>query len=271
MAAYNLLETFLDDRLKELAAHVNAGSSQFLDLPDRLQKRSISQTLSVATARLRRSAFEIADLRAYSLDIGTSLSAVGGALAISPFTWAWTGSNLSSEDLQALLSYFQVEKPWNSALTLAGRLGFSTVDANGDAISLKEDLDSLAAERHKSAHLATHPLTSLWLRAVPDRLMRIAVPVDAMASAGAHLLRVGNPAILAGKLWDPVTALRFRFVRERSRGFAEIIEGSTRAYRVSNDANQLYRAACSRCADLEIAVLQGLAYDVRGWSVPCVG
>jgi hypothetical protein len=270
VAAYNLLETFLDDRLLELATHVNGGSTQFLDLPERLQKRSISQTLAVAAVRLRRSALDIADLRAYSQSVGTSLSAVGSALALSPLMWAWTGSNLSSDDVSTMLKSFQVESPWNAALGLAGRLGFQTVDLNRDAIDLKEDLDALATERHKSAHVASHSITSLWLRAVPDRLSRIAVSVDVMASAGAHLLRVGDAAMLAGQSFDPASRLRFRFVRERSRDFAETLEGKTKAYRVSPDGDQLYAAARSRCADLEVAVRQGPASDVRNWSMPCV-
>ncbi len=76
VAAYNLLETFIDDRLGELASYVNTGHVQFVDLPERLQKRAIRNTLAVANARFGRGSIELMDLRTTAASLGRSLGAV---------------------------------------------------------------------------------------------------------------------------------------------------------------------------------------------------
>lgn len=271
VAAFNLLETFLDDRMQELAAHINGGATQFLDLPERLQRRAILQTLDVANARLRRASYETKDLRNFSHSVGQSLVAVNSSLSLSPFTWLWTGSNVSVDELTKLLSFLQVDKPWEGALLIAGRLGYATVDVSGAGIDLKADLQELAENRHRSAHVASHPVTSLWLRAVPNRILRIAAAVDMMMSAGAHLLRVGDPGMLAGSKWDPASRLKLRFVRERVHDYGEYVEGAKRASRKSADGAQLFLDASVRCAEYEVLVRQDIASNVVNWSVPCVG
>jgi len=270
VAAFNLLETFLDDRLQELAHHVNGGATQFLDLPERLQKRSISQTLEVANARLRRGSYTVNELRAFSGTVGQSLSAVGSAMSVSPFTWLWSGSNVTADDLTTMLSFFQVDRPWDSVRHLAAELGFVTIDAEGDPLNLKDDLQALAAERHRSAHVASHAITSLWLRAVPDRILRLAIALDILVSSGAHLLRTGDSNVLAGKKWDPTERISIRFVRQRTRDFAEFVGSSKKAYRVSHDGDRLYADATGRCAQLEVAVRQSISREIVAWSIPAV-
>lgn len=270
VAAFNLLETFLDDRLGELAVHVNGGSSQFLDLPERLQKRAISQTLEVASARLRRNNFDIAELRDFSQGVGVNLTAMGTSIALSPYTWAWSGSNLGADDLSTMLSHFQIDKPWEAALDIAGRLGFPIVDASGLPLNLRSDFQALAAERHKAAHVASHPVTSLWLRAVPLRILRLATAMDIMASGGAHLLRLGDADMLAGVKWNPVTRVKIRYVRERAKDFAEFTEGRATATRRAADDIRLWSDAAGRCGALETLVRQGLGNEVTDWALPCV-
>ena len=271
VAAFNLLETFLDDRMQELAAHVNGGTTQFLDLPERLQRRAISQTLDVANTRLRRGALEINELRDFSRTVGGNLSAVANDLNLSAFTWLWTGSNVSAEELGRVFSYLQIESPWEAALGIGGKLGYATKDGDGADIDLKADLQELAADRHRSAHVASHPVTSLWLRAVPNRIMRIAVAVDIMSSASAHLIRTGDYEFLLGRKWHPKSRLKFRFVRQRSNDHGEYVGDAKRAFRKSTSGDQLYLAASSRCVDYEVLVRQDIAGNVLTWSIPCVG
>jgi len=271
VAAFNLLEAFLENRLGELAQHVNSGTTQFLDLPDRMQKRSISQTLEVANAKLRRGTYNLTELRTFSSNVGHSLDAVGSAMSLSPFTWLWSGSNVTADDLSSMLSYFQVKQPWDAVREFAGQLGFPTVDADGDNIDFKQDLQALAAERHKAAHLASHPITSLWLRSAPDRILRLAVTLDILVSMGAHMLRTGDSNILSGRKWEPLRYVSFRFVRERGKDYAEFVGASPRAHRVSPDGDRLFAEACGRCSVFEVAVRNGLAGNVNEWSIPTVG
>src|SRR3712207_3767774 len=63
VSGFNLLETFIAGRLGEIAAYLNGGTVQFVDLPDSLQRRAIRNTLEIATSRARRIGSTLADLR----------------------------------------------------------------------------------------------------------------------------------------------------------------------------------------------------------------
>lgn len=271
VAAYNLLETFVDDRLGELAGHVNTGHVQFLDLPDRLQKRAIRNTLAVADARFGRGSIELADLRTTAESLGRSLGAVSRTLELSGMTWAWKGSNMASGDLSVALNLFHVQKPWESMLKIANRLNFATTDAiTGNPVNLSADLDGLAAERHKCAHVASHGVTTIWLRALPVRILRVAASFDVLASCAASKLRAGDIDFFGDANWLTTRRIKIRSVRERSRDFAEYVEGRTAAHRVGPDGDTLFAAACGRAQDLEACARFDSAGQLITWTVPRV-
>jgi hypothetical protein len=271
VAAYNLLETYVDDRLSELASYVNTGHVQFIDLPERLQRRAIRNTLTVADARFGRGAIEMTELRATAASLGRSLGAVTTALELSGMTWAWKGSNMASADLSAALNSFHVQTPWESMLKVAARLRFATTDAiTGLPVKLNEDLDSLALERHKCAHVASHGVTTIWLRAVPVRILRVAASFDVLASCAASKLRSGDAAYFGDVNWLTADRVRIRSVQERSRDFAEYVEGRSAAYRVDRDGNALFAAACGRSQDLEACARFDSAGQLINWTIPLV-
>lgn len=271
VASFNLLESFLDNRVAELAVHVNGGRTQFLDLPERLQRRAILQTLEVANARLRRGTLPTQDLRLFARTIGQNLSAVANDMNLSAFTWLWSGSNVSADEVGQMFSFFQIDKAWTEALIIAGKLGYATGDIDGSDIDLKADFAELAVNRNNSAHVASHTVTSLWLRAMPDRIMRIAVATDVMVSASAHLIRTGDPVFLSGQKWRPSDRIRYRFVRERSKDFGEYVGEAKRASRTSVDGDGLFVDASFRCIEFEVLVRQDVAGNVVNWSIPSVG
>jgi hypothetical protein len=270
VAAFNIFENFVIDRLAELTVRVNSGATQFRDLPPAMQAKAIRTTISVAAAVLKRDRLELPDLRAFSGDLGGSLAAVDTALALSPFAWRWVGSNLSPNDVSSVLNFFQVKDGWRSLLLLAERLGFETKGPDGSPIDLKQDLESLVKERNKCAHVSTHPVTLLWLRAVPLRLLRIGVAIDVCVSLAAYKLMTADASFLAGHTWSPNDIVKFRVVQARRSDFAELLEGKSRAYRVSQDGRQLYIEASGRCGDNEVAVFQDAARQIRKWAVPCI-
>jgi hypothetical protein len=270
VSAYNLLETFVAERLSELAAYVNGGHTQFLDLPERLQRQAITNTLNVANARLRWRRLSIVDLRSFSADVGGSLNAVGMTLKLSPMTWTWPGSNMGPNDFASALSFLHVDSAWLHVRKLAGRLGYPTTDPVGQPLDYEADLDSLAKERHSCAHIADHPVTAVWLRSVPDRVMRYAVTFDALASASASKLRAGDPAFLSDKKWMTDSRIALRFVRARPRDFAEIKEGGTRAFRTSTSFPNLWAEAATRCGPMEILAHSTLPGTLIDWCVPSV-
>lgn len=271
VASFNLLEAFVSDRLTELAARINLGQTQFLDLSDRLQRRAITNTLNVATGHVRRQAFETADLRALSADLGQSLGSTGASLHLSPFTWMWTGSNMSPEDLNEALRFLHVRQPFDDMRQVATRLGFPGVDAaTGQPINLKEELLALAQQRHRCAHDAGHNITTVWLRAVPSWIIKYAISFDCLASQGARLLRDGDPGMLRNDQYVASTSVVFRFVRQRRTDFAEVLEGNSRATARGADRDAVYAGARGKCRAREVLVETTIAGEPVRWDIPSI-
>jgi hypothetical protein len=149
-------------------------------------------------------------------------------------------------------------------------MAFVVEDFNGDPLNFEDELAVLASERHKCAHVASHGVTTVWLRAVPDQILRYAASFDSLASVSAHLLRTSDPRILRDERWMNDARVKLRFVRERARGYAEVVEGKSRATRTSTDCGLLVAGASGRCGASEVLVEQNRAGAVVAWSVPSV-
>ena len=271
VAAYNLLETFVSSRLDELAGHVNGGVSQFLDLPEKLQRRAIVNSIQVGKSQISRAGIDLRELRTFSESLGKSLSAVNASLKISSLTWKWQGSNMGVDDYHAALRYFHVKNPWESVRLLAARLSFPTVDYLGDPIDQKQDLKELLMERHRSAHEPSTSVTALWLRTVPERILKYAVTFDLLASVAANLLRVGDSQMLSNEEYVDSKLISVRFVKARAKGFAEMLEGNTRASRVGDSLPTLLAAASTRCTQQQVLIEQSITGMTVTWSIPSVG
>ena len=264
VAGFNLLETFVAQRLEEYAAFLNAGHVQFLDLPEKLQRHAILNTVRVAAGRARRSDDDLVVLRAFSREVGESLAAVGTSLRLSAMAWLWDGSNMAPANYHDTLRRFHVQRPWQTGATLARRLGFVQPD-------LEAALRNLAEERHKCAHQSLYGVTALWLRAIPNRILALAAVFDILISAASVQLRSGDASFISDDDWLTESRLRLRFVRERPRGGAEILEGRTRASRVAADVDQLFRDSVTRAAPGEAIVRQDVHGQVVTWDVPLIG
>jgi hypothetical protein len=271
VSAFNLLETFLSDRIEELSAHINGGRTQFSDLPESLQKRAIANTLEVSVSRARRLSSDVSTLRSFSKRLGQSLAAVDQGLDLSPLTWMWSGSNMAANDYASVLRSFHIFEPWKSSLDLAGRLAFQILDYSGNPIDVQNEMTNLARERHRCAHTASYNVTTIWIRVLPDQILRFAVVFDILASVGASLLRNGDPAFLANEQYVTATMVGLRFIRERSGDFAEFTETGVRATSRNSDPSTLFTRAARRCGSTDAVVQQDLSKAIVNWEIPAVG
>jgi hypothetical protein len=264
VGGFNLFETFVAQRLDECANYLNAGHVQFLDLPEKLQRNSILNTVRVANFRLRRPDEDLDALRAFSREVGSSLAAVDRSLQLSAMAWLWDGSNMAANNYAGILRQFHIFEPWRTGSLLADRLGFGQAD-------LEDALTDLVRERHNCAHEALYGVTALWLRSIPNRILLLASVFDILISLACVQLRSGDTAFLENEGWLTNARVGLRFVRERAKGAAEIVEGRSRASRVLTDADQLFRDAVARCSSGEALVRQDHRGQVLTWTVPSIG
>lgn len=268
VASYNLLETFIFDRCGELSAHINAGQTQFLDLPETFQKRAINNSIAVATQKMKY-VKDIKDLRLQSEDLGLSLSSVGRAIELSQYALVWPGSNMSEDDFGAALKVLGVTPPYELLHSMLSRLAFSVSDLNGQPIDLKAKLRDFADERHQCAHRASYGITNLVLRTFPDTIRSYALGFDLLATASAHLIHLGLiKHITPGSKFDP-KEIRLRFVKGENKGYGEYKEYARRSSRRTANRDDAMAVAKGHAARLE-AIVEMQPEGVVSWTMPCV-
>jgi hypothetical protein len=168
------------------------------------------------------------------------------------------------DDVPRILGWLHVESPWTTLDAVAHRVGYPAAD-------IRADLEDLVRERHLCAHEALHGVTAIWLRSIPERVLSLAVAFDLLASVAAGQLRLGTPTFLQETNWLQAQTVELRFVKERRRDAAELIEGRRRASRVATDVDVLFRAAETRCGATEGLVRHSTVGAVVDWAVPVVG
>lgn len=261
VSSYNLLETFIEARVGELATFVNQGHVHFADLPEKVQHRATRHLLDAASARVKR--LQPADVRPFVETVGQSLVAVNGPVNLSALTWLWTGSNMSSDDYNMLLKLFHVQKPWDAVTSLAARLGLPPGDP-------RAELQQFGLERNRAAHDSSHQVSSIWIPHAISLVVKFAISFDAFASVASGALRRAEKSYLSNADWTS-SVVGIRRVVERQRDWAEFAEGGRRAYRTARDLHVLKLDAATRCSDRDLLTVSDIQGQLVEWSVPKVG
>ncbi|NJC11908.1 hypothetical protein F4558_001734 [Micromonospora profundi] len=262
IVAYNLLEAFMVERLEETATHVNAGIGHFSDLPERLKKAATQDLLKVANAQLQWSTDDLSSLVSYTRELGECLAASSGALRLSPLMWQWSGSNMSADDYHKTLRLFHVKDPWDTIKHLAGRIGVSMPDARATMVALSR-------ERNNCAHRSSYSVSNLFIRAIPNQILTLGLGADMSVSVAAHQIRQADPQFHNDEKWFHPGRITFRFVQQRSGTWAEVVEGRTRAVRLTSDQNAAIRAALGAAyGKSQLVVVQDGARRILDWAYP---
>ena len=262
IVSYNLLETFVADRLEEVAGYVNGGIAHFSDLPDKLQRAASADVLRFASFRVQRGGMDQPAIIAFTTTVGQSLAASSGPVRLSSLTWQWAGSNMGPEDLRRALRLFHVESPWRTIETLAARIGSAITDP-------ETILTGLLRERNNSAHQSSYQVSNLWIRAVPHQLQVIAMCFDISVSISAQEMHLGHRDFLENDNWMSPARVKFRFVQERRREWAEISEGNSKATKVDTDKNAVMKSAVgSAMGKNQVVIAKDLTLQPLDWIYP---
>lgn len=265
VSSYNLLETFVEGRLHELANYINQGTLHFSDLPDMLQKRATRTALEVGTSRIKRMAEP--DVRNFIRGVGESVAAIDGPIKLSPLTWLWPGSNMGASDFAGILRSFHVKTPWTEVDALSLALGLPATSSS--TLSAESQFKDFVRERHSAAHNPSHHVSNLQIPLSIDLLTKFAVAFDVFASVAAQALKQGTPGYLVDENWTP-GRVGFRQIRERSNDWAEFSATGSTAYRVGKDLHGVTVGAASRCGASDALVVLKASGEVHDWSIPAV-
>lgn len=271
VASFNLLETFILERLDEIAFHLNTGNLLYAELPDQLQLKAARNAIEVANSRLKRS--DQNEISQLVIDLSKTLTSLHQSpVSFSALSWAWSGSNMSVDGYASALRRFHVQKPYDRVREVAGRIGFQITDTtDGSALDLSQQLAELAKNRHGSAHNSTYAVSTMWLKTVGKKLLQFGSSFDILASIGALNLKAATADYYANSGWTTADRATFHFILERRQDFALLSEiNSRRARRVSNNGDDLFRIA-SRSPKLNDVIVR-LDQNNRlvDWTIPTI-
>jgi len=262
VVGYGLLETFIVDRLNELSGHMNDGMSHVSDLPEKLRKAAFQDILRVAADKVQWAGPGLPDAVAFTSALGRSLIASSGPIHLSPLTWQWRGSNMGIADLNDMLRLFHVQAPWQTLTNISLRADFPVTDA-------KAAVTNLLQERNSSAHDSGHQVSNLIARAAPAQLLALGFSTDVLISLAAHQIRLASQEYWRDTNWLNSDKLKFRFVRFRTKEWAEVLEGRSKAARLNHDRDAASKSAFSASlGKLEVVVFQNSARQVLDWTYP---
>ncbi|CCJ08272.1 HEPN domain-containing protein [Methylocystis sp. SC2] len=220
VSAFSLLECYLEDRLEELTAELSRCCLNYSDFGEKLQKfLTVDALLGLGT----RINFEKKSSRQRLVE--SFLPRIAGyalnpplytAIGFSP-----KGSNVSKDDIKAVLSALGREDAWNELGGLARLIGSSR-------ISLDNDYSNLASTRHSAAHDSSTNIPTSDLQSHLESIIVIGITFDVLATT---LVKSHQKAKSKSDLPIRLTSLNFpfRFLDEQVNGkWYERRGGSTR-------------------------------------------
>lgn len=265
VAAFNLLETFVLERIEEFVSYANGGTAHFSNLTDEDQRRILQHTLKVAQRRLQRANHDLSDLIQAAGAVGTSLDRRKVGLELHAYAMQWEGSNMSSEDLKTALRRLHVASPFQEISSIAGVMGFPVTDPFGQTINSKADLEALAELRHRCAHDSSTQVSSLELRSIPGSILRIAASFDVLGSAGACEMRSANARFFADADYVKAASLDARRIEQRQTGYALVKRSGLGAEKVEKSLSDLTSLAIARIKAPGFVVIHNMQREVVEW------
>ena len=229
------LESFIRDRAVEVLAHFDRASVPYGKLPEPIRYASVVNTFDglINATRYWSRADRIAEFERIVPFVNAGL--VGGGYRFSEYAFGRDKSNLGHEDIKALALALGVVDPWVRIRWTAGRLG-ALLTNNADI-----EYKTLAANRHKSAHVAgyviDHPTVS---SAVPVSI-GIAIGFDICASVAVR--RLNGFGVIPGQPVVNDSDIKLRFVERhprRSNCWMVKGENATRASALGVDPEILF-------------------------------
>lgn len=216
IVGFNILEDFIKARTAECLSAIAQSGISFSNLPEKLREAATFNALKAlnfqcelvkkdsapdAFALVQDHAFQIASSR----DV---------AFRISPFSFASSGSNVTSNDVSEIISSFGFQQGWNKLKEISDSVG-------GGILDLAQSYRNAASRRHKAAHTAGFNYELQWLLSLPREIRAISASLDlALTSRCYQVQQRPNRSFETGG--EPARKLRFLQPTERG-AYAECL------------------------------------------------
>lgn len=186
VVTFAAFESFVVDRLQEVAAWLSTQNVPYSMFPKGLQDAPTTRAPMVLNARLRRDPTDpTLPIAFQELAESWSKRMGGGGWRLPHISLLWEGSNLSATTALEIASCFGVAEKWGDLTGVSKGADFKSLPS-------KSLFEELAERRHKSAHDASFDADILVLRSSPTSLTSFAFAFDSAVSSAARLIASGG-------------------------------------------------------------------------------
>jgi len=244
------LEGFIRDRSLECACAVDQTTVPYTHLPEALKAASLISTFEglINLSRQmpltdRLSAFERAS-------IAVASGALGSQYKFTEYSFAREKSNVTADDISKITKSFGVDKFWNAARTICGKIG-ATIVGNVDEI-----FKQLASDRHKAAHVPSFSVPHSRLTSALPEALALALAFDTLISAAT--VRLSQSKVASGVPPMPLMAddVDFMTIRPHRAGkWAAFSPNGSRALLVDTSEVAVLSRATAVAASRKLSIV----------------
>lgn len=179
--AFSALEEFIRLRAATLVKSLLPVAIPFAYLPDRLRTAA---TLGALEGILFQQKFVPQSSKfAFLTEEFKALGSLADQnYSISRFAFAHSNPNVQHDEIEAMLTAFHVEKPWETVYNTARRLKIATPNPS------RAEFRTLSENRHAAAHTQVFDIPNVDLKAQINSALSIGVALDVVLSAAIRNL-----------------------------------------------------------------------------------
>lgn len=253
VVSFASLEDFIKKRISEGMYEVSRCAVHFSNLPEKLQKAATIEVISALNYQL--SILEKEDKIPYIQEQTLKISSTANSsYELSNHTFCYAQSNVNTNIVGDSLKSFNVEDPWRHMSEIASNIGLT-------GLPLVESFKNAAQRRHKAAHVSSTDTPQNDISQFVNEAFAIALGYDALLSKAIQKFRENNSAYLSGTSKVDSSIIEYRLLKHQDGFWKEFVNGSSRAYRRSNNLDTFKNQVKNRAS---IAKQLFVEYDSNG-------
>lgn len=255
------LEDFIKRRTGEILNTISGTGLNFSQLPTGIQY-STTVDLLKSLSRLVKLKETTSDKILFIQDEAKNIaSTILPPLSLSGFTFGYSKSNISKDDVPAILKAFRINDGWNQMSIISSRIGLTGLD-------LGNSFKNAANRRHAAAHdvNANTPINDL--NQFIKEAIAIAVSFDIIISESVRLINSRNVDYLTRNRIINNTDVKINYVKKDSNFWKYIKESNTRATRRNRTKSVLIPfAEADTIANQENLIIYNDVGQIERWHV----
>ncbi|HSW14262.1 MAG TPA: HEPN domain-containing protein [Solimonas sp.] len=258
---FSALEGFIRSRSLEILRDIRPNLVPLANLPEGIQKHLTVSVIEGLSNKVRymKTADAISIIQAEAAFLGSVDKQT--AYGFSDYSFGRDKSNVSGEDIKALLAALGVNEPWEAIRHICIKANF------GGITLVQEQYKKISLERHAAAHVASHQVAATTLADHARNAYAIALGFDVLASAAKTMVNSRTRPLANAPFANAIGMFTIQPVSPNWSTWRVTKHGSARAVKVCTTLSDAEQVALSRTGDTDAVVVLDRSGTPQSWIV----